>query len=151
MITLFCTVFCCSHVKLSCSQSLEDTTTLSFQPLPKWLHETLAVKIANWTQITDLTTSSRSLRLVSLERYNALYCHLKEKYGPELVQVNLPFTCSLDVCMDFLRRRCREDCTKTTANILLFTIHFFQEPSVNGINFPQACLELLHWTSSRLT
>ncbi|KAK7087366.1 hypothetical protein V1264_021429 [Littorina saxatilis] len=75
-----------SHIELVCSSSLEMDIAASFHPSPRWLLDSLAPKVRQWTEMTDLTTSVTSLRLVSIDSYNQLYCTLKEKYGADLVK-----------------------------------------------------------------
>ena len=88
------TNLCFSSVQLDCSVTLEQSTLPSFhvQASPQWLNNTLTPKIRHWTEIGNLTTTIKSLRLVSLDRYSQVYSMLKDKYGADLVKViHFPF------------------------------------------------------------
>ena len=53
----------------------------------KWLLEQLLPKIVKWSETEEGGPSASSLRLVPIDRYNALYQRMKVKYGAPMVEV----------------------------------------------------------------
>ncbi|XP_060074918.1 probable tRNA (uracil-O(2)-)-methyltransferase [Ylistrum balloti] len=51
-----------------------------------WITNILLRKIANWSEQKKLETTVKSLRLVRIDLYNALYNQLKVKYGKRFVE-----------------------------------------------------------------
>jgi tRNASer (uridine44-2'-O)-methyltransferase len=55
-------------------------------PTSEWLHSVLLPKVLQWAEEGESGQSPRQQPLVPLGQYCSLYRHLKEKYGPTLVQ-----------------------------------------------------------------
>jgi len=53
-----------------------------------WLANVLLVKLARWSQESQMNTDTLSIRLIGVDSYSATYERLKEKYGRYLVSVS---------------------------------------------------------------
>jgi len=53
-----------------------------------WLASVLLVKLAGWSQQSQMNIETLSLRLVDIESYSVTYERLKEKYGQYLISVS---------------------------------------------------------------
>ena len=58
-------------------------------PTSEWLYSVLLPKVVQWSEESQSGEVSRREPLVPLAKYCSLYGHLKEKYGPALIQVNV--------------------------------------------------------------
>lgn len=58
-------------------------------PTSEWLYSMLLPKVVQWSEESQSGEVSRRESLVPLAKYCSLYEHLKEKYGPPLIQVNI--------------------------------------------------------------
>lgn len=65
-------------------------------PTSEWLNSVLLRKVVQWSEEGGrkgrggaAVSASRHESLVSLSSYSSLYSHLRDKYGPSLIQVNI--------------------------------------------------------------
>ena len=67
----------------------DEGTCQTFNVTSDWLKEVLIPKLVNWCQVENLTTETKSLKLVSVDAYALKYQYLKEKHGPRLIEVSV--------------------------------------------------------------
>ena len=70
------------------STSNEAAVCTSLGVSEEWLQLVLLPRILRWCEQTNLDTDVKSLNLVPIDTYTLKYQELKQKYGPELVQVS---------------------------------------------------------------
>lgn len=58
-------------------------------PTSEWLYSVLLPKVVQWAEESQSEEVSRREPLVPLAKYCSLYRHLKDKYGPPLIQVGV--------------------------------------------------------------
>ena len=67
----------------------DEGTCKTFNVTDTWLRESLAPKIVNWSQVENLKTETKSLKLVPVDAYALKYQYLKDKHGPRLIEVRM--------------------------------------------------------------